>query len=150
ARQRLATKVTRKAQPTNRTLQGILGALLELKCPVVEILHRPVSPFDFPNGIWQIDLLMVLMPRSRDELSRTLAEAGRSGVCIERVDLPHINVLLEHKPEDMTATVEAGMTLSAFQEQLGRARQWLPIDPPNAEVLTIGDLLAYNFSGPRR
>ena len=57
---------------------------------------------------------------------------------------------LEHIPEDMTATVESGMTLAALQSELARHGQWLPIDPPHAESLTIGQLLDANLSGPRR
>ena len=93
---------------------------------------------------------MVLTPANRDELSRRLAEASASRTRIERVQLGNIASLVEHKPEDMTATVEAGMILTMFQDELQRAGQWLPIDPPDPERTTIGDLLAYDWSGPRR
>jgi FAD/FMN-containing dehydrogenase len=93
---------------------------------------------------------MLLQPLNCGELGRDLAEASRKRTRITRVDLSGINSLVEHKPEDMTATVEAGMTLARFQEQLRRAGQWLPIDPPNTQTLTVGDLLAENWSGPRR
>ena len=49
----------------------------------------------------------------------------------------------------MTATVEAGMSSGLFRITR-RAGQWLPIDPPNSDRTTIGDLLAHNLSGPRR
>lgn len=58
--------------------------------------------------------------------------------------------ILEHTPEDMTATVEAGITLASLQNELGRHRQWLPIDPPHPERITIADLIGGNLSGPRR
>ncbi|MDB6022112.1 MAG: FAD-binding oxidoreductase [Pedosphaera sp.] len=58
--------------------------------------------------------------------------------------------ILEHTPEDMTVTVEAGMTLAALQTELARHRQWLPLDPPHADRLTIGELINTNASGPRR
>lgn len=58
--------------------------------------------------------------------------------------------ILEHTPEDMTVTVEAGMTLAELQKQLRQQQQWLPIDPPSAEILTIGKLIDTNASGPRR
>jgi len=58
--------------------------------------------------------------------------------------------VLEHTPEDMTVTVEAGMTLAALQNQLAQKKQWLPIDPPHAEKLSVGELLSTNASGPRR
>lgn len=57
---------------------------------------------------------------------------------------------MELTPEDMTVTVEAGLSLGALQKELAKHRQWLPIDPPNAESTTIHDLLTQNLSGPRR
>jgi len=58
--------------------------------------------------------------------------------------------VLELTPEDMTVTVESGIALGALQRELEKHRQWLPSDPPNAETLSIHDLLAKNLSGPRR
>ena len=58
--------------------------------------------------------------------------------------------VLELTSADMTVTVETGLTLGALQSELARHRQWLPIDPPNAEALTVHDLLARDLSGPRR
>ena len=68
---------------------------------------------------------------------------------IKGFDLSALDQLIEHVPEDMTATVQAGMTLRNFQTQLAKRSQWLPIDPPNTEV-SIADLLGQNLSGPRR
>jgi FAD/FMN-containing dehydrogenase len=65
-------------------------------------------------------------------------------------DLAALDRMLQHTPEDMTATVEAGLTLERFQERLAEHGQWLPIDPPQPNRLTIGALLAVNKSGPRR
>lgn len=58
--------------------------------------------------------------------------------------------ILEHTPEDLTATVEAGITLAALQHGLAQHRQWLPSDPPNPERVTIAELIGGNLSGPRR
>lgn len=93
---------------------------------------------------------MFLKPNNREELARALADASASKRKVVRVDLSSVSALVEHKPEDMTATVEAGMTLGEFQRYLGASGQWLPIDPAGADTLTIGDLLAHNLSGPRR
>lgn len=56
---------------------------------------------------------------------------------------------LSHTPEDMTATVDASITLADLQGTLAKGRQWLPIDPPNP-ALTIRAILDRNESGPRR
>ncbi len=69
---------------------------------------------------------------------------------IERVELGALNRVTEYTPEDMTVTVEAGITLAALQAELGRHRQWLPLDPPHPDQLTIADLINANVSGPRR
>jgi len=58
--------------------------------------------------------------------------------------------LVEHEPGDLTATVEAGMTLAALQEALRARGQWLSLDPPDAERATVGGVLAANAWGPRR
>ncbi|HWF18925.1 MAG TPA: FAD-binding oxidoreductase, partial [Verrucomicrobiae bacterium] len=58
--------------------------------------------------------------------------------------------ILEHTPEDLTATIEAGITLVALQNELARHRQWLSVDPPHPKRLTIAELIDRNLSGPRR
>ncbi|HEV8541700.1 MAG TPA: FAD-binding oxidoreductase [Verrucomicrobiae bacterium] len=93
---------------------------------------------------------MILAPQSREDLVLQLRHSSEAAAKVESVRLSSLNALIEHKPEDMTATTEAGMTLAAFQAQLGKSGQWLPIDPPNSDSLTISDLLAHNLSGPRR
>ena len=72
------------------------------------------------------------------------------GEKVGRIALEALNRIVEHAPADMTVSVEAGITLARLQSELARARQWLPIDPPSPERLTIGALLATNASGPRR
>jgi FAD/FMN-containing dehydrogenase len=67
-----------------------------------------------------------------------------------RVDLSAFNRIVEHSPEDMTVTVEAGITLGALQRSLGARGQWLPVDPPYPDRVTLADVLNENLSGPRR
>lgn len=57
---------------------------------------------------------------------------------------------IEHIPTDMTVTVDAAMTLTALQAELAKGGQWVPIDPPSPQTLSIATLLARNLSGPRR
>jgi FAD/FMN-containing dehydrogenase len=92
---------------------------------------------------------VILKPDSREDLSALLASNFASGGKVEKIDFSAVASLVEHQPEDMTASVEAGMTLRAFQERLRASGQWLPIDPPD-ESITIGDLLAFDVSGSRR
>lgn len=58
--------------------------------------------------------------------------------------------VVEHEPGDMTATAEAGLTLAAFQEALGRAGQWLALDPALPPDATIGGIVATAASGAHR
>jgi len=91
---------------------------------------------------------MTIQPSSLDDLRQILARA--CGAKVSSIDLRDLNRVVAHAPDDMTVTVEAGIALDQLQSELARRRQWLPIDPPNPERLTIGALLATNASGPRR
>ena len=58
---------------------------------------------------------MILKPASVEELAELLANANARGEKISSVSLAALNRLLEHTAEDMTATVEAGVTLAELQ-----------------------------------
>lgn len=59
--------------------------------------------------------------------------------------------VLTHNPQDMTASVRAGTTLSELQDRLADSGQWLALDPPTAgSGATVGGLLAAGDSGPSR
>jgi glycolate oxidase FAD binding subunit len=91
-----------------------------------------------------------LMPADVAELARSLAQAHHDQSWVGFPNLKHLKRLLAHVPEDMTVTVEAGMTLADLQAHLAPHGQWVPIDPPQPGSLTIGELLAFDRSGPRR
>ncbi len=55
--------------------------------------------------------------------------------------------LIEHEPADLVATAEAGLTLADFNREVGRAGQWLPLDPPGADVATLGGVVATGTAG---
>jgi FAD/FMN-containing dehydrogenase len=93
---------------------------------------------------------MILRPSSVDELAKTFADLTSAGERVTEMDLSALSRLLEYTPEDMTATVETGLTLAALQSQLAERGQWLPIDPPNPERTTIAAVLAHDVNGPRR
>lgn len=93
---------------------------------------------------------MNLRPVSKDEVAGVLAAAQSKRARLGRLDLGALGRVLEHTPEDMTVTVEAGASLAELQRQLAVHRQWLPLDPPLAERLSVSDLISGNHSGPRR
>ena len=89
---------------------------------------------------------MTIAPDSIEQLREQLPKAKT----VVAMDLSAIGGLIEHVPEDMTATVQAGMTLGDFQMQLAQKNQCLPADPPCPADLSIGALLAGSATGPRR
>jgi glycolate oxidase FAD binding subunit len=66
------------------------------------------------------------------------------------ISTANLNRILEHAPEDLVVTVEAGMTLGALQTELAKAGQRLAYDPPQADRATIGGLVATGDFGQRR
>lgn len=93
---------------------------------------------------------MNLRPSSKTEIAGFLAAANARRARIGTLDLRAMNRVLEYTPEDLTVTVESGVTLGQLQRLLGGKRQWLPVDPPNPESVTIAELIGGNTSGPRR
>ena len=71
----------------------------------------------------------------------------RPGLGLSTAGLNHV---IEHSADDLTITVEAGLTIAALAKTLTAQRQWLPIDASQAGRATIGGLVATNAQGPRR
>jgi glycolate oxidase FAD binding subunit len=111
----------------------------------------------------------VVFPGSKEEIAAVLTLAGEEGMPVtpwgggtklaigtppSRVGivlgLRRLARVLEHEPGDLTATVEAGITLGALQGALGQRGQWLSLDPAFPDRATLGGILASNASGPRR
>jgi glycolate oxidase subunit GlcD len=72
----------------------------------------------------------------------------------ERSHAPRLDIttrrmtrMIEHEPADLVATAEAGLTLSAFNQQLARSDQWLPLDPPDDGRATLGGIVATGIGG---
>lgn len=66
------------------------------------------------------------------------------------VDLQRLDQVLEYEPDDLTVTVQAGVTTSALAHRLAAHRQLLPVDPPGWAARTLGGLAATHMSGPLR
>lgn len=109
----------------------------------------------------------VVEPQSEDALARTLAEARIRGVTVIPVgggrhlhigNVPsgydvalstrRLTTTLEHEPDDLTATVDAGVRVGDLAATLAARGQWLPIDAPGDS--TVGGIVAANTSGPLR
>lgn len=108
-------------------------------------------------------------PATAEELAAILRESGTArhavvpigggkaagmGNPVERCDVllhtTRLDRVLEHSQADMVVSVEAGITLEALQAELGKAGQFLPVDPFASPGHTIGGLLATGWTGPLR
>src|SRR3954462_2242266 len=114
--------------------------------------------------------LQRVAPGSAEEAAEILREAGQGGRHVRlrgagtklgwgRPGLPvdlelsteRLDAILEHNEGDLTAVVEAGVTLERARETFARAGQMLPLDPPPGGGGTmIGGVLATADSGPLR
>jgi glycolate oxidase FAD binding subunit len=66
------------------------------------------------------------------------------------LSLEKLNRLIDYQPDDLTVTVEAGMTMTELSKILVQRRQHLPIDIALPDRCTVGGAAAVNPSGPRR
>ncbi len=64
--------------------------------------------------------------------------------------LAKLSKVVDYPADDMTITVEAGLTAKRLAATLAEHHQQLPIDVPMAAQATIGGLIALGHSGPRR
>ncbi len=108
----------------------------------------------------------VVYPEDLGELSGALAAAYQDDLAVapwgggtrielgnlpERLDvvihLSRLNRIVEHNPADLTATVQAGVTIENLQEALGQHGQFLAVDTALPDLATIGGVLAVGASG---
>ncbi|MEK6323818.1 MAG: FAD-binding oxidoreductase [Acidobacteriota bacterium] len=66
------------------------------------------------------------------------------------LSLERMRRIVQYSPPDLTATVEAGLTLNEFSAVSVRERQWLPLDPPGFKSASLGAIAACNSSGALR
>ena len=69
---------------------------------------------------------------------------AKPGVAISTLGLARV---IDYPHEDMTITVEAGITLAEIDRILGAHNQRLCIDAPDANLATIGGIYATNWTG---
>jgi glycolate oxidase FAD binding subunit len=95
-------------------------------------------------------------PGTVEEAAAALASASAEG-CRVSIDRPggdvvlsteRLDRVLEHEAGDLTATVEAGIRLSALAARLAEHGQMLALDPPGDP--TVGACVAAALAGPRR
>jgi glycolate oxidase FAD binding subunit len=112
---------------------------------------------------------LVVEPGSEHELSAVLAWCNERDLAVSPrgggtklgwgnspravdviLSLERLDALIEHAYGDMTATVQAGMTLDEFQTELAKHGQMLALDVEQSQHATIGGVIATNDSGALR
>jgi len=107
---------------------------------------------------------VVVYAQSTDEVSAVLAYANDAGVAVVpfgagtsleghviplrggiSLDLTRMNAIVAVRPDDLTATVQAGVTRSQLEAAAGPHGLWFPVDP-GADA-TLGGMAATNASG---
>jgi glycolate oxidase FAD binding subunit len=100
-----------------------------------------------------LDDVDLIAPATPEELADTLAQANRDGRRLGRdfhLSLERLNRILQYTPDDLTISVESGVTLGEINQRLAEHKQWLPLGAPRPERMTAGQALASNPSGPFR
>lgn len=83
--------------------------------------------------------------------ARTAAALGRPLARYDiALDLRPLDRVIEYVPEDLVITVQAGVTLATLQATLREHGQYLTVDPPPGDEVTVGGMLASARSGAWR
>jgi glycolate oxidase FAD binding subunit len=146
-----------------RTLGSALVAIVGSEAATEVPAARAAAAIDGRQARW------VVRPRTLEDAARVIALAHDEGLALaprgcgtaltlghppERLDvvldLGGLDAILEHNPEDMTATVQAGVTAGALAARLAAHRQSLPLDPPGWSGRSVGGIAATGASGPLR
>jgi glycolate oxidase FAD binding subunit len=128
-----------------------------------------VSPGDAPAAVDGVVPRWVVSPRSVADLGRVVALAHDERLAVAPrgsgnamalghpaqradvlVDLGRLHEIVEYSPDDLTVTVQAGVTLDALAGVLSPRGQFLPLDPPGGVGRTLGGVAATGESGPLR
>lgn len=112
---------------------------------------------------------LCVRPASQDEVSSVMIACADAGAAVipwgggtamglgnrpARADvavaLDRLTRIVEFDAANLNVSVEGGMRLADLQVELGKGREFLPLDPPAEDTATVGGILAANTSGPCR
>lgn len=126
------------------------------------------SPSDWPG----MDNALAVTPSSAEECARVMKIAGQANAAIApfgggtkqahgnpiqtqgrpliALRTTRMNRVVEYEPDDLTITVEAGMTIAELNAIAKPNNQMLPFDVALPGRSTVGGVIATNADGPRR
>ncbi|HET9488233.1 MAG TPA: FAD-binding oxidoreductase [Methylomirabilota bacterium] len=90
---------------------------------------------------------LAVIPRGSGAAMDLGAPPARLDLVLDTKDLVRV---LDYQPDDLTVSVEVGVSAGALATELRPRRQQLPVDPPGWETRTLGGLVATNAHGPLR
>jgi len=119
------------------------------------VADEPERVVAFPQNIEELSEMLKLASDERWKLipagAGTWLTMGNRPVKFQLVvSTAKMNRVLEYEPADLTATVEGGCALSAFNQLAAEHRQWIPLDPFGDASATLGGIVATASSGPLR
>jgi len=108
-----------------------------------------------PTSVDQLGPILALAAEARLAViprgAGSALELGNPPARVDVVlDLTGLDRVIEYNPDDLTITVQAGITAGALATRLAAHRQWLALDPPGAAARSVGGITATNASGPLR
>lgn len=112
---------------------------------------------------------LAVTPGSQQEVEAVVAACGSAGAAMapwgggtamglgnppRRLDvvvrLDRLTRIVEFDAANLNVSAEAGVTLGTLREVLAEKREFLPLDPPESDSVTVGGLVQSNASGPGR
>ncbi|NIW35239.1 MAG: FAD-binding protein [Gemmatimonadetes bacterium] len=134
------------------TIRSELGAKILVKETGGFVIDgEPAEVVAAPDSIDELAELMKLAT-AHGWIVVPAGQGGWSGVGtpLKRHELVvstrRLNAPVEHHPDDLIATVQAGIPLSGLQSSLEERGQWWPVDTPGGG--TVGAILATGAAGP--
>ena len=134
-------------------LARLLGGSVVL--PVDDLEIDELIPQAIVRPTERIQISELLLWASSEHVS-VLPKGGRTRLNLGNVprkadvvlDLGAFDRLIDYQPADMTATVEAGMTLATLQDRLAPGGEFAPLESAQPRRSTIGGILSVGAGGP--
>ena len=161
----IATPLPQEAEPLHRvSLDQILHRLREMfgenRASIAtggnfRVVDEPERVVAFPHSLEELSEILKLAETERWRVipagAGTWLTVGNRPVQFHLVvSTAKMNRVIEYEPADLTATVQSGCSLAAFNEQAARHRQFIPLDPFGDANSTLGGIIATASSGPLR
>jgi glycolate oxidase FAD binding subunit len=121
------------------------------------------------NTVENLPLTETIAPATQAEVAVAVRNAAEKGVPVYPIgggtmldrglrpsrpgiglSLAKLNRVVDYPADDLTITVEAGVTIGDLNRRLAAQRQWLPVDVLLPDRATVGGAVAVNAAGPRR